>query len=781
MSYEKENLIAALRDKSTNIDNKKSPLFANYKQYLNSKLPEELLKNHPKGGGARVIRDRFGIPHIFAENEKDLWFACGYAQAQDRLWQLDYRHRSVTGKLAEVTGEDNLHSDNQSRTIGFERAAKLELKTLDDRSASSIDSYTRGVNAWIDTAIDKLPVEFDVLDYEPLAWSSTATLAVMREFWWSLTGRLQQIVGPERVIRHTSPELAAKFLQPEAAEYIVPDQSCPAELHPEGGGDDGTGSNNWIVGAPKSTTGLPLLASDPHWPIHFPDLWYEQHLVGPEIDCIGAAYAGAPPVIFGRTRHATWARTNNSSSTRDLYHEQVDPNNPSKYIDGIQSVPFEIIKEQIAVKGSGLSELKIKLTTRGPIVNEFIPSVDPDGDSPISLKWIGHERIDDMKSLFGLNHAQSADEIKGILSTWRLSVWNAIYADDNGNYGYQMSGNIPKRERKTRGTRDASALEDQWIGYSDTDALPGLHNPKRGWTGSANNTPAPRSLLGEITGAYADGYRFRRIRQVLSENNTVSPETVKGLQWDNLDPRAVELKSKLIHLLKSAGGTGSLYAAQSLESWNCRFDGTSSAPAIREALWKRLVIDIGNKVLAQPAANLMAESAGGFVRSLLLGKENPADYEINLKSIVNRAANEAITYLKKTFGPDIENWGWTQAHTVKLVHPAAKTQAMKQLFNLGPFSCPGGGGTVNNRRPVETANGFENASGVSYRLFVDMSEPNIAWGATLAGQSGQPGSVNYDDRVMETLNNQYHPLLMDEKDINKEAAHEFFAPKDLQD
>ena len=240
MSYKKANLIAALRDKSTNIDNKKSPLFANYKQYLNSKLPEELLKNHPKGGGARVIRDRFGIPHIFAENEKDLWFACGYAQAQDRLWQLDYRHRSVTGKLAEITGEDNLHSDNQSRTIGFERAAKLELKTLDDRSASSIDSYTRGVNAWIDTAIDKLPVEFDVLDYQPLAWSSTSTLAVMREFWWSLTGRLQQIVGPERVIRHTSPELSAKFLQPEAAEYIVPDQSCPTELHPEGGGDDGT-------------------------------------------------------------------------------------------------------------------------------------------------------------------------------------------------------------------------------------------------------------------------------------------------------------------------------------------------------------------------------------------------------------------------------------------------------------------------------------------------------------------------------------------------------------
>ena len=267
----------------------------------------------------------------------------------------------------------------------------------------------------------------------------------------------------------------------------------------------------------------------------------------------------------------------------------------------------------------------------------------------------------------------------------------------------------------------------------------------------------------------------------MSESSTVSPETVKALQWDNLDPRAVELKSKLIHLLKSAGGTGSLCAAKSFESWDCRFEGASSAPAIWESLWKRLVIAIGNAVLEQPAADLMAESAGGFVHSLLTGKENPSDHQINLESMVNKAANEAITYLKKTFGPDIANWAWTQAHTVKLVHPAAKTTAMKQLFNLGPFNCPGGGGTVNNRRPVETASGFENASGVSYRLFVDMSEPNTAWGATLAGQSGQPGSVNYDDRVMETLKNQYHPLLMNKKDITIEAVHEFFAPRDLQE
>jgi penicillin amidase len=176
----------------------------------------------------------------------------------------------------------------------------------------------------------------------------------------------------------------------------------------------------------------------------------------------------------------------------------------------------------------------------------------------------------------------------------------------------------------------------------------------------------------------------------------------------------------------------------------------------------------------------MAGSAAAIVRSLLLGEENPEDYGLDLEGILRSAASDALNYLRQALGPNVSDWAWNEAHHVHLSHPAASTGAMKELMNLGPFSCPGGGGVVNNRRPVETPQGFVNASGVSYRLFVDMSDPGKAWAASLAGQSGQPGSDHYADRVQETLSNEYHPLLMDRPEIEREAVHEFTAPSDDQ-
>ena len=750
-------------------------------KYLASKLPDLILKRQPPGNGAEVTRDRYGVSHIFAENDSDLWFACGYVQAQDRLWQLDYRHRKATGKLAAAIGDDGLSADAESRTLGFRRAAQAELEGLDDHSISVLESYSRGVNAWIDLVRDDLPVEFDVFDYQPLRWSPVASLSILREFWWLLTGRLFQIVGAERVLRNTPPQLAQKYLTAEASRYIVPGStgsSEPADSLPEGGGDDGTGSNNWVVGPSRSATGLPSLASDPHWPVQFPDLWYEQHLVSPNMDVIGAGYAGVPPVIFGRTRKAVWARTNNVSSTRDLYHERLDPDDSSRYMEGDRSVPLEVIREQIEVKGGETFELDVQLTQRGPIVNQFISDIDPEGDGPISLKWVGHESIGDLKSLLDLNQAQSAGDVKRTLSGWRLSVWNAIYADDSGNFGYQMSGDVPTRGRKTRGTRDGSAPEDQWTGSTGTDFLPGLANPERGWAGSANNTPGPVSLLGEITGTYADGYRFGRIQQVLSEGDPLTPNEVRALQWDNLDLRASDLKDPVVDLLNSTGDIDCLRAAEILDGWNCRYEGQSAGPAMWSSLWSRLVNLTGSELLSATAADLMADSAGSILRSFITGEENPEEFGLNLENVFVAATSGAFVYLRKTFGPDDSQWTWDKSHQVTLLHPFATTSALKELFNLGPFPCPGGGGTVNNRRPVETPTGFENASGVSYRLFVDMSEPGKAWGATLAGQSGQPGSAHYADRVKESLDNEYHPLLMDKLDIDKESEHKYVAPAD---
>lgn len=742
--------------------------------YLRSKLPSSVMGDEPTGSGAKVIRDRFGVPHIFADSEEDLWCAAGFVQAQDRLWQMDYRHRVSTGTLAEVIGSDALKSDIENRTIGLRRAADEEFAKIDDRSGVALEAYARGVNKWIEITMDNLPVEFEVLGYQPAAWSPAASLTVLRHFWWSLTGRLSQIIGAERVLRSADPLMASLVLSSESAEYIVPDGQVADSA--EGGGDDGTGSNNWVVGPAKTSSGMPALASDPHWPIHFPDLWYEQHLVSPGTDCIGAAYPGAPPVIFGRTRHAAWARTNNVTSTRDLYHEVLDPDDSNRYIDASVSKPLEVISETIDVKDALPHDLEIRLTSRGPVVNGVISPVDSVQDGPITLKWLGHGQINDMRAMIDLNCASSSSDVRSALSGWRLSVWNAVYADDEGDFGYQMSGSIPVRGRKTRGTRDASSLEDAWNGVVATDSLPGLHSPDRGWAGSANNTPAPPSLLGDLTGAYADGYRFRRIADYLGGTRTLSPESVRELQQDNLDIRAVDLKDPIAEMLEKADGMDNAAAARILRGWNCRFDADQSGATLWASLWPRFARLVGERVLSPHAAELMADSVGSVARKLILGDGANIKGDIDVAELLSSAASGALSHLRRTLGDDESGWTWDKAHTVRLVHPAARTPMLAELLNLGPFRCPGGGGTVNNRRPVECDEGFENASGVSYRLFVDFSEPGKAWGATLAGQSAQPGSPHYDDRVQETLDNEYHPLLMDPSDISREAEHEFSAP-----
>ena len=696
------------------------------KKYLESKLPERV--QGPMSGvtnGARVIRDKYGIPHILAPSDPDLAFATGLVQAQDRLWQLDYRRRLALGQLAQVLGDHAVRSDMEMRTIGLLQAAQLELASLDDSTLESLDAYASGINRWIELTLDNLPVEFDILEYEPEPWTPVDSLAILRYFWWTLTGRLQQIVAAERLLKYADPEVAELMLTSESGELIVP-VSEVGSPRIDGGGDDGTGSNNWVAGPSITTSGKPALASDPHWPVSFPGMWYEQHLSAPGIDCIGAAYPGAPPVVFGRTRGAAWGRTNNVTSTRDLYHEEVAPGTPGLYRDGDGLQRFETRHELIGVRGGEPHEFEVRLTRRGPVVNDFIPGVDPEGDGPITLRWVGHEVIGDARVLMALNRAESADQIREIFDDWRLSVWNGVYADSSGRFGYQMCGSIPIRHSPTRGTR-GTGPDDEWTGYAGTKSLPGLHDPERGWVASANNTPASSDVLGDMTGSYADGYRMRRIAEMLECGAKVEPEDVRDIQSDSLDPRAVRLKDVVARQLVDSGDSRLVSLGNILVDWNSRFDPGQRGAAVWAALWARYTSAVTVALAGGYAGGLSTESPGDLCRAVLLGEAMP-EFNEESQRIIREAAVSTYEYLADALGPDPDSWDWARAHSVLYEHPLSNNDEARRVFNLGPYPCPGGAGTVNNRRPVETPTGFRNTSGVSYRLFVDFAEPGKAWG-----------------------------------------------------
>ena len=322
------------------------------RRYLAAKLPpEHLALPADVGGPVRIARDRAGVPHVLADRPRDLFFGYGLALAQDRLWQIDYLRRRALGRLAEVLGPEAVASDRRGRLLGFGRLADAELAALSEDATVALDGFAAGVNAWIEHVRDDLPVEFDVLEYAPEPWSPRDSIALMRAFFWQLTGRLENLVAGEAARRVLGDALADDFLTTESPDETIlprdaansagerrtrggarPDPSTPSipsGLGATGGGDAAGGSNNWVVAPARSSTGRALLATDPHLPFSLPTGLYQVHLQGAGYNVTGAGYPGAPSIWFGHNDRVAWGLTNLVASPRDLYVETVNPADPS--------------------------------------------------------------------------------------------------------------------------------------------------------------------------------------------------------------------------------------------------------------------------------------------------------------------------------------------------------------------------------------------------------------------------------------------------------------------
>lgn len=751
--------------------------------YFRSKLPSAngVVRGTAQSGTARIVRDRWGVAHCHGESLRDLYFAVGVAQAQDRLWQIDYRRRFVLGTLAQVLGAKALPTDLEHRTIGFGRIAEAEFPTLSAEATTVLQAYADGVNVWIDHIGGNLPVEFDLLDYRPAPLQPVEGLAILRHFWWTLTGRIQQLVAAERLLRGVPGEISDWFLTPETVSYIVPGSDDEDRSSPATSADTSSlGSNNWVVGPQRTATGGSLLAADPHWPLAFPSMWYEQHVKGAGFDCVGAAYPGVPTVIFGRTPHVAWGRTNNVSSTRDLYEESVDPDRPGYFWTGATWKPFTILEESVRVRDAEDVPLKIRMCDHGPILNDphpnaphgFISPVSPGGDPPISLRWVGQEPLRDIQLLLDLARARNTEEIRSVFGGWRLSPWNAVYADDQGGFGYQMVGNVPRHGIRWRGVRPAYGDGHEWEGYVTASEMPGLDKPARGWAGSANNPPAPPSYPEPLYGAYADAYRFDRIAEVLGNAKNLSLDEAAALQSDTLSIRARDLAKQAASLLAESSDEDVRRAAAALAEWNGRFDPDQRGAPVWAGLWRRFVRRVARAVLPPHVAELNANNAGRLARHLLLGKR-PEFVRFDVAGELEAAARDAVTYLHKALGQDPATVTWGEVHYVTYRHPLATNPAAERALNRGPYPLAGGDAVLNNRNWIETKTGFAMDSGPSYRFAADLKDPSRGIGTHLTGQSAQPGSPHYDDQVADFIEGRYHPLLLDEDAIREAAVGEW--------
>lgn len=717
--------------------------------------------------GAQINRDKRGVPHIRADDPYDLFFAHGYAQAQDRLWQLDFLRRQAHGRLAKILGPDRLESDILSETIGISEISRRAFDVSHAESRDAFQAFADGVNAWMNDLPVGLPVEFELLDYAPEPWIPVDSIAIMRRWYWYLTGRLPVISTPEAV-RAGIGDREAAFFQPDGkTEYIVqagdysPDPTWPDLTAAEGvevfwGSVDGVGSNNWAVGPELSASGHAMVGSDPHVYYTVPADWYDVHLHGAGYDVIGMTYPGVPMIRFGRNRSMAWGITNNICLQRDLYVERMAPDDPETYLDGDTWKPIEHLARGIPVRGESPFQLDLRFAHGRPVVDHLVAEAAlprnlwgeaRGANTCLSLAWVGFDSSDEPKALLDLGRAATVADARRALSTWRCPTWNFVLADSAGSFGYQCSGAIPLRGREHRGYRDGNDPIDAWQGYIPFEGMPRAENPPRGWVASSNNPTAPPDFPYPLYGTWAVEDRAARAVELLQVHVPHTVETFKEMQNDVFSGRASRGAPALVSIIDERGGADLAPVAEALRSWDYGLDIESTGGAIFYVFFWRWHQHVVRHRFDERLVPLVQDAGWGLSSSLILENDsNWFDSDDQRMSVALLALTEALAWLSDRLGNDLASWKWGDIHRLGATHPAAQTPLQHDLLDMPLRPHPGGAGTLSSAF-YAPAGSFDNKIGASYRIVSVLDDDAETHSITWPGHSGHPGSPHYSDQV----------------------------------
>jgi penicillin amidase len=747
---------------------------------INGALPVEGLK-----APVEIYRDRWGVPHIYAQNTEDLFFAQGYVHAQDRLWQMEFQRRIGHGTLSEVLGETTLETDRFLRTIGLARAAQADLALLDDETRLILETYARGVNAFIETHQGNLPLEFTLLGFKPAPWQPIDTVAWGKVMAWDLGGNWETELLRARLIQALGEEKTQELLPPypDQGPFIVPPEvksyarlgqpSLKTYARVEallGLGGPGVGSNNWVVDGAKSATGKPLLANDPHLGIQMPSIWYEIGLHGGGLNVVGASFPGAPAVIIGHNDRLAWGVTNLPADVQDLYIEKVNPANPNQVEFQGRWEDVEVVREEIRVKGRGSPEvLEVRITRHGPLINEVVEGLE----QPLAFKWTATAEPNRLfHSVLALNRARDWEEFRDALHNWAVPSQNFVYADVEGNIGYQTPGLIPIRA-SGQGLVPVPGWtgEYEWTGYIPFEELPSVYNPPTHFIATANNKVVPDDYPYFLSYEWEAPYRAQRIVDLLTAKERLSVEDFQALQADVYD-RPSEWLSRYLQQLEPQGWLQER-AMEPLRAWDLRTTADSVAAAIYQVTYLKLI------------ENTFGDELGGELFEEYLGAENL--HHMALARIMEDADNpwfddvttpqretrddilgqsfaQALDFLGNRFGDEPPKWSWGRLHTATFDHPLGSVQPLDRIFNRGPIPVDGYGFTVNNTG-FSHQEPFAIEMVASYRQIVDLGDLTNSLSMHTTGQSGQPFHKHYGDMIPRWQAVEYHPMLWEEEAV----------------
>jgi penicillin amidase len=751
-----------------------------------------------------VIRDRWGVPHIYASNPHDLFFAQGYVHAQDRFWQMEFWRRLSSGRLAEVLGKSALPTDRFVRTIGWHRAAAQDWERADPETRAVLEAYAEGVNAYISTHKGRLGLEFTLLGltgkkFDPEPWTPVHSIAWGKVMAWDLGGNMSYELLRAGIIARLGTGAVPDLMPapPPDRPVIVPHpltqatlQSIPEAVfttHFLGEGDD-LGSNNWVVAGSRTETGMPLLANDPHLGLQMPSIWYEVGLhcepKGPDCpyNVVGASFAGVPGVVIGHNDRIAWGVTNVNPDVQDLFIEKVNPENPNQYEYRGRWEDMQIIREEIRVAGQEEPVVVFaRITRHGPIINDIVGGEEKDwsyGWQPLALSWTALQPGTLTRSILLLNRAQNWEDFREALSYWDVPSQNFIYADVDGNIGYQMPGRIP-----IRGKGDGSVPvpgwtgEYDWVDYIPFDDLPRAFNPPEGYIVTANNAVVGPDYPYLLTVDWSDrtALRAQRIVELIEGLTPISVDDMKAIQGDNL---SVWTRAVLPYVTALSTDDPRLKEALDLlRAWDGRSTRDSAAAALFESFRLHLAErtfrdDLGDSLLRQAKSPVLyaLESMVKDPQSPWFDDRRTPKTETR-DEILLLALKDAVAELTERLGPNMEKWRWGDLHTATFKNQALGQSGIawiERIFNRGPVATDGTAGAVNNTGYSLNAP-YDVRSGPSYRQIVDAGDWSRSVSMHTTGQSGHPFHRHYDDMIDPWRNIQYHPMLWSRTEVEAQA------------
>jgi len=736
-----------------------------------------------------VYTDDRGMPHIYAENEHDLYFATGYVMARERLWFMDFIRRVTMGRLSEVLGEDLVQTDKFLRCLEMTAKSKMVLSNAEPEVITYLQAFADGVNAYMEAAGRKLPPEFRILSYKPEPWKLEDMANIIGYMGWDLASdNLTSDIFYHRLVQKLGIEKASVLIPDWNAvnSVVFPDYKLEESLFKEArefissmekvnalGIVPFSGSNNWAVSGKRTETGKPILSNDMHLGLNAPGIWFQMHQVIPgKLNVTGVAVPGQPFIVAGHNERIAWGMTNLMVDDIDLFAEKINPENVNQYFFNGEWKDMCVKTEMINIKGGKKDSIIIRYTHRGPIISGY----QKINDVALSMRWSGYDNSDEIRTVSLLNRAKGWEDFQSAITTFKSISQNFVYADIDGNIGLHTGGGIPIRKGNGVLIRNGETDESDWKGFVPFNQLPFSFNPEKGYVSSANNRTVIEGYPYYISSGFALPYRINRIRQMLEEKEQYTINDFKRMITDQHSNYA-ELMTPFILKLndrKSELTEAEVRALDSFTGWDFGMHEDMVAPSVfeyfRSSLGKNLLAD----ELDELFGSLYGVARDYYIYRILT--TGPDEWVDNVDTpeketwddIILKSFRECILLMTEKHGGDQSEWEWGKIHKFTIQHPLGSVKLLAKVFDLNSetFTVGGSNHTV---CPYSYGAGFLVNHGASERHIFNTANWDESYTVIPTGASGVPASEFYLSQAKTYIENRFYKDAFTDSAV-KEAA-----------